>query len=239
VLRAQRGKERDAAEKAVVLVCNRVEDAENRAKPLLATMEALTGDEQIALLPMLGRIGGSAARKQVETAIGDSDAARHDAGLHAICNWPDASIAPRLIELAQKDAHADHRAFARAALIRVAPLPDQRPASQKLELLQQVIGICERDPERNQALRRAPAIRTVETLRFIVPYLNNPAHAQAACEAVVELAHHRALREPNKAEFDRALDKVMATSKDAVVVERATRYKKGQTWTRPMAADGQ
>jgi len=52
---------------------------------------------------------------------------------------------------------------------------------------------------------------------------------------VVELAHHRDLREPNKAEFDRALDKVIQTSKDATVVDRANRYKKGQTWARPTA----
>jgi HEAT repeat protein len=239
VLRAQRGKERDAAERAVALVCNRIMEADKRAEPLLATMKALTGDERIALLPMLGRVGGPAALEEVEAAISDRGAARHDAGIRALCNWPEASIAPRLIVLAQMDEHADHRSLARAALIRVAPLPDKRPPGDKLKLLQQVLAICQRDAEQDQALRRASAIRTVETLRFVIPYLDKPPHAQAACEAVVELAHHRGLREPNKAEFDRALDKVIATSKDAVVIERATRYKKGQTWTRPMAADGQ
>ena len=57
------------------------------------------------------------------------------------------------------------------------------------------------------------------------------------CETIVELAHHRGLREPNKAEFDPLLDRVMATSKDEVVVDRAQRYKKGETWNRPKAAD--
>jgi hypothetical protein len=58
-----------------------------------------------------------------------------------------------------------------------------------------------------------------------------------ASESVVELAHHRNLRQPNKAEFDKALDKVIATSKDAVVVERANRYKRNQTWARPMPTE--
>jgi hypothetical protein len=56
-----------------------------------------------------------------------------------------------------------------------------------------------------------------------------------ACETIVELAHHRGLREPNKPEFDRALDKVMATSKNATTVDRAKRYKNNQTWVRPKA----
>jgi hypothetical protein len=54
-----------------------------------------------------------------------------------------------------------------------------------------------------------------------------------ACETIVELAHHREIRDPNKAEFDKALDKVIQVSKSPVVVDRANRYKRGETWARP------
>ncbi len=124
-----------------------------------------------------------------------------------------------------------------AALIRVAPLPDKRPDSERLALLKKAMEMSTRDAERSQVLRRARAIRTVETLRFLTPFLEQPEFAQLACESVVELAHHRGLRQPNKAEFDKALDKVIATSKDAVVVERANRYKRNQTWARPMPTE--
>ncbi len=63
--------------------------------------------------------------------------------------------------------------------------------------------------------------------------MNRVRYAQQACQSVVELAHHRELRDENKAEFDRALDKVIQASKDATVIDRANRYKKGQTWVRP------
>ena len=78
-------------------------------------------------------------------------------------------------------------------------------------------------------LKRVRAVRTIESLRFVAPYLDKPEFAQAACATVVELAHHRKLREPNKAEFDKALDAVIRISKDPGVVDRARRYKKGQT----------
>ena len=116
---------------------------------------------------------------------------------------------------------------------RIAPLPDGRSDAQKLELLQKAWTLCTRDTERKLVLSRAQAIRIPETLRFVVPYMDQPSYAQEACKTVVELAHHRGLREPNKAEFDRALDKVIQTSKDATVVDRANRYKKDQTWVRP------
>lgn len=185
------------------------------------------------MLSTLGRVGGAAARNEIEAAIADPDPKVHDAGVRALCNWPNAGIAPRLIELAKTDQHPPHRIMALRALIRVAPLPDRRSAAERLDLLKQAMAMSTRDAERNLVLRRAAAVRIPETLRFVVPYMQQPAYAQQACQTVVELAHHRELRTPNKAEFDPALDTVMQTSNDPTVVERARRYKKNQTWVRP------
>ncbi len=233
ILAAEQGKEREAAEKAVMFVCGRIEDAQQQAKPLLAAMDELDRDDRTILLPALGRVGGPDALKMVNAAIAASDPAIHEAGLRALCNWPDASVAPDLIELVRMDKHPDHRIAALRALIRVAPLPDGRTDLEKLELLQKALTLCTRDTERKLVLQRAAAIRIPETLRFLLPYLDQPAFAPQACQSIVELAHHRGLREPNKAEFDKALDKVIETSKDATVIDRANRYKKGQTWARP------
>lgn len=236
VLKAENGREREAAEKSVMFVCARTADAEKRAAPLLTAIKSLPETDRTALLPALGRIGGSAALDVIEAAIADPDAQRHEIGFRALCNWPDASVSARLIELTEKDQHPEHRAMARGALIRVAPLPDKRSEDEKLALLKKVMSLCDREDERKLVLSRARAIRSLQTLRFVAPYMDESAFAQQACETVVELAHHRALREPNKAEFDRALDKVMERSKNAIVVERASRYKKGLTWTPPIAA---
>jgi hypothetical protein len=69
-------------------------------------------------------------------------------------------------------------------------------------------------------------------LRFVVPYLDDPLLAESACLSVVELAHHRNVRDAHKAEFTQALDKVIGTTKNAELLERAERYKNGQTWER-------
>jgi HEAT repeat protein len=232
VLAASKGAERDAAEKAVALVCSRIGDPVKRADALLESIHPIpTHASHAAMLPTLGRVGGAKILDEVERAI--VNPALHDVGIRAICNWPDASIASRLIELATGDEHSEHRDMARAALVRVAPLPDGRPDPARLELVKKVFAMCKTDAERNLVLRRAHAVRTVETLRFLRPFADQPAFAQQACESIVELAHHRAVRDANKEEFHAALDKVIATSKDAVVIDRANRYKKGQTWARP------
>lgn len=233
VLKATRGAERAAAEKNLMFVCRRIENKDKQAEPLLATMKWLGQSDRTVMLSTLGRIGGKSALPDVEEAIASRNSAIHTAGLRAISNWPDASVAKQLSELAKSDKHKDHRRIARMALIRIAPLPDGRTDAQKLELLVTAMKLAANDAERNYALKRAAAIRLPETLRFVLPYLDRSQHAQQACQTIVELAHDRKLRDDNKSEFHAALDRVIATTKDTVIIDRAQRYKKGQTWVRP------
>jgi len=216
-----------------MVVCTRDADTGRPAQPLLAAYTALDDRDQRILLPTLGRVGGPDALKVVERAITSEDAKWHGPGVRAVCNWPNASIAPRLIQLATTDERATYRTAALRAMIRVAPLRDDRSDTQRLELLALAMSMATRDAERILVLDRARSVVTIEALHFVVPYLDQPRYAQQACLSVVELAHHRELREPNKKEFDQVLDRVIAISKDPVVIDRAERYKKGQTWKRP------
>lgn len=232
VLKAMPGAEQANAEKAVMFVCQRIKDGQPRDEPLLAARASLKEADQLRLLPTVGRVGGKSALQAVEAAIANPTPNTHDMGIRSLCNWPDASIAPRLIELFQIETHTVHQTLALKALIRVAPLPDGRPDPQRLELLQTVMAMCTSDADRNQVLRRARSILIPETLRFVLPYIDQPVFTHQVCETVVELAHHRTLRDANKVEFHQALDKVIAVTKDEVLIDRANRYKLGQTWNR-------
>ena len=233
VLAAEPGAERGAAEKQVMIVANRIEDPQQRAAPILAAMKRMDRQDRLAILSVVGRVGGSEARQVIEQEIANRDALRHSAGIRAIANWPTAEIAPRLFELAERDPHRSHRITALRAAIRVAPLPDERSDAQRLALLKKAMEMATRDAERILILDRSRAVRIPETLRFVLPYVGKPPLSEQACLTVVELAHHRELREANKAEFHRALDKVIAATKDPVIIDRANRYKRNQTWVRP------
>ncbi len=229
VLKATPGAERDAAERSIAAVLARVEDPTKRAAPLLAAMAKLVSQENMALLPTLGRVGGPEALPVVEAAIADANPRRHAAGLRAVCNWPDATVAAKLESMTQAARDPSERTQLLRALIRVAALHDKRTDAERLTLLKQCMELATIDDERNAVVKRCRSIRTIESLRYIVPYLNNPALAQEACASVVELAHHKELREPNRPEFVRALDIVIRIGKDPDVVDHAQRYKKGET----------
>lgn len=231
VLVAEKGTEREAAEKAIMNVCARIKPPESRGKKLVSNFKSRPAPDRLILIATLGRVGGPDCLKMVEAYITDKDTKKHETGVKALCNWPDASVAPRLIELIDSESKQDLSLAALRGLIRVSVLADERTDAERLALLQEAMGLCKRDSERLLVIQRAKAIRTVESLRYVITFLDNPTFAQQACESIVELAHLRWLRDANKAEFHAALDRVLATSKDAVVKERAERYKNGQTWT--------
>jgi hypothetical protein len=233
LLAAAPGGEREAAERAVVMVCTRNPGSEKSAAVFLERFKSLPDADREPLVPTLGRVGGAGVLALVDGLIADPDAARRKLGLTALAKWPDATVTQRLLDrldAARDDAERD---LLLGALIRIAPLPDNKlDDRQKLDLLKKTMTLCRRDDDRRRVVERANAIRTIDSLRFVVPYLDDPVLAESACLSVVELAHHRNVRDAHKAEFTQALDKVIGTTKNAELVERAERYKNGQTWER-------
>jgi HEAT repeat protein len=233
VLAAAPGAERQAAERSLVAVCTRNPGHAESARQFLALFQAAPQTDQETLLTALGAIGGAGALAIVDEMVANPAAARRRFGLEALVRWPDASVASRLLDLVGKARDPAERALLVGALIRIAPLPDNTlDDAGKLALVKQTMDLCTTDAERGRLLERASAIRTIETFRFVVPYLDQPALAASARKSVVALAHHRKLRDAHKAEFMAALDTVIATAQDPELVERATRYKEGKTWER-------
>jgi hypothetical protein len=230
----------DEAAKSLAVIARRDPKNTDPALPLLKVMDGMSENDKTLLLPALGRIGGPSALKVVDAALADTDPVHHLAAEMALCNWPDGSVAPQLVELIQgidqphekpeKLDRADLRKELLGALIRVAPLPDGRSDAERLEMLKKAMELASSDQQRAAVIKRARAVRSLETLRFVAPYMDQPKFTQIACETVVELAHHKVLRQPNKAEFGKALDKVIALSKDPEVILRAKHYLKDETW---------
>jgi HEAT repeat protein len=231
LLAAAPGGDRDAIERAVVAICTVNRDGPRAAGLFLDRFKHADEATREKLLPALGRIGGPDALAVVDGLVADT--ASRSFGLRALTRWPDATVAGRLLDLHAKLTDPAEKEQVLGALIRIAPLPDNKlDDRQKLDLLTKTMALCGSNAERARVLERANAIRTFETFRFVLPYLDDPALAESACLSVVELAHHQKLRDAHKAEFMKALDRVIGTSKNTELVERANRYKQGKTWDR-------
>jgi HEAT repeat protein len=228
LLKTEKGPVRDEAERAVRAVCLQIPDVGKRAQPVLATYRVASPADRLVLLPLLGRIGGDEARSLIHAALGSKDSAVYEAGMRAISNWPSAEVADQLLRLAQTCELPVHRQWALYAFVRVVSLPGGTSNAEKLARLKQAMQLSRTDHERRWVIERAAAVRAVETLRFLVPYIGQPVFGEQACRSVVELAHHKELRDPNRQEFAAALKNVLATAKDTITRERAKRYIEAQ-----------
>ena len=113
------------------------------------------------------------------------------------------------------------------AYVRVVTLKSDRPAPETLAMLQNAMQCAENPQEKQWVLSRASTVRTMEAVSWIASYLDDPMLGPSACQAIVELAHHRFLRHPNMDRFRPLLEKVIQISKDRNLVERAEKYRLG------------
>lgn len=233
VLKAEKGTERDNAEKNVALVCSRIDNEEQRGKNVIDALNTVASADRDELLALVGRVGGKTLVNFVGGIAASDDPARRRIGIDALSKWPDATAADKLLEIVNKatDPAERHQAF--QGFVKISAARDNRNDKQRLDSMKEAMKIAQTTEEKSTVINRTRTSYDVDAVRFVLPYLDQPELAQITCETIVEIAHHRDVRERNKAEFDTALDRVIEISKDSVVVDRAQRYKRGQTWERP------
>jgi HEAT repeat protein len=232
VLKAEKGRERDNAERNVAEVCKRIDNEDQRGAALISALGTIDAGQRDELMPLIGRVGGRRLIKFVADIATGDDASRRSVGIDALGKWPDASSADTLLEIASKAKDAAVRRQAFLAFVKVCANRDDRNDQQRLERMKQALKEARTTEEKIAVINRTRTAYDVESMRLVRPFLDQPEYCQAACETIVELAHQRQIRDPNKAEFDSVLDQVIKLTDNKELIERANRYKRGETWER-------
>jgi hypothetical protein len=229
VLKVKKGAERQELERAIVVVCGKIVEPAKRPLPVLAAYAEATPADRVALLPLAGRLGGAQALVLIRSALAGSDAAMAEGAFFGICNWPEPSVSDDLLKQVVDAKDASRRQVAFKALVRVNAIPTEGAGPAKLIALKKAMDLAAGKDERKLVLQGLATVKEIETLRYVLPYLDNKDLSHEACKTVVELAHSKKLREPNQAEFVQALDRVIVLCQqtDKGLAERAKGYKQG------------
>ncbi|MDD3586936.1 MAG: hypothetical protein PHQ75_07105, partial [Thermoguttaceae bacterium] len=217
-----RGKLHDAAENLIAACCNR------DAAPLIA----LIGKYPHAVIyPILARTGGTAAEKELSQSLKSTDPALLETALHSLSQWSDARFHKQMFEIAMSDKYPEgmKRAMLRA-YIRVISLPDDKigvsmSRDDKLAKLKDAFTVAKDNSDKSLVLSRLAANRTDKSLAFAVECAADPTLAEAAYRAIVEHAHDTILRKAYPEAMLKAINLVIANSKDAKLIDRAKLYK--------------
>ncbi len=216
--KATPGEERDAAGRAVWLSCQKIADPAQRSAPLLAAMEKGDANAQCAILPTLARMGGPEALPAVRKAMESDNQAVRDAGYRALANWPDASVADELLEIAKTGDVESYRIWSLRAYARVVALPSERQPQKTFEMLEGAMKLATRKEDKELFVSRFEAVRVPDALKLLLSFVDDAKLKKAAVPAVFELAKGLSQSHPDQAAA--ALKKIQPLTKDAALQQQ-------------------
>ena len=179
-----------------------------------AVMQALGGNwDTPEGMTLLGRVGDARTLNRIRQG-------QH--AMHAFRTWPNAVVADDLLAIARDtNRSADDRIATLRAFTRVMSLPGTRPQDQigiqitdveKVNRLAAAYELATRVDEKRLIIERVGQIRTIESLRFVLKYIDEADLRERACESVLDLARDTNFRRSQGAEVTAALDKVIAVT---------------------------
>ncbi len=212
------GEEREAADRAVWMSCQKISDPAAQRAPLLAALAK--GDEtaQSAILPPLGRLGGEESLGAVRKAMQSTNQAVRDAGHRALANWPDATVADELLEIAKTSSVEVYRVWSLRAYARLVALPSDRPPPKTFEMLAGAMKLASRTEDRALFIERLAAVRVPESLALLLPLIDDADLRNAAVPAVFTLA--KGLSQSHPAEAAAALEKIRPLATDPAIAQQ-------------------
>jgi len=209
------GDEREAASRAVWMVCQKIADPKKRSVPLLAAMAKGDNVVQCATLPTLARLGSQEALPTIHEAMKSSDQAVRDAGYRAIANWPDASVADELLEIAKASGVVSYRIWALRAYARVIALPSERAPQNTFEMLRDAMKLATRREDKELFVSRMASVRVPDALTLLLSFIDEGELTSAAIPAVFTLAKGLSQSHPDQAAA--ALRRIQPMTQDAAL----------------------
>jgi HEAT repeat protein len=227
LLSAQDPGEQATAQRAVAAACGRIPDAEERADALLGALPMAAGPKRIALLRTMSAVGGQKALHAVVADMKNADAAVQEGAVRALAEWPDDSAADTLLAMARGSEKQTEQVLALRGYVRLAGLSSKRPAAQTLLMYKSALDAAKRPEEKRLAIAGLSGVRSVESLKLVAPFIDDPAIQAEAAVAAVRIACPQGgelgLNGPDVAA---TLQKALPLIKDANVRKQADAYLK-------------
>jgi HEAT repeat protein len=210
---------RNAAAEALVSIANRHDEIETRSAPILQALETSSGPARLALLGVLGRIGGEKSLAAVRTAVKDNDPQLQDAGIRALAEWPDATAAADLLAVVKDATNSTHQVLAFRAYVRVCRIRTGRPAAVTAEMLASGLALAKRPDQKRDALGALAEVRDIVALQAVEPCLDDAAVKEEAASAAVRIG--RDICDRNPAPVKAVMEKVLNLTKNEGILRDA------------------
>ncbi len=175
---------------ALVASAGATADPEKNVDSIIDAMLEAKGQQRIALLRPLGRIGGEKALRAVVAETKNADPQVQAVAVYTLANWPEFRAAAALFEIANAASSSPGRKFVYLALQGYVRLVAEstEPTEKKLELIEEALEIAREHAEKNIVLEGLGKIRSLEALSMIERFLDDPDFQEKAARAAIMCA---------------------------------------------------
>ena len=219
--------------KALYAITQASRDKDLLTRNLLETLGGFPARERLRVLPLLSELGTSAALEAAQTAARDPDPELAKQAVRVLSQWPNATPASSLLEMARASADPSLQALALRGCIQVtAQEPDP---VKRLEMLRLALAAAQRPEEKKQALGQLGNIPTPEALATVMPNLAEPGLANEAGLAALTIAEKLAAANPKLAA--EVAEQVLARCKTPDIVKRAWALRRKPAGAGPFIRD--
>jgi HEAT repeat protein len=184
-------KEREDVEMALLAIIGRTGA---RSVPALLPL-AHNSDSalRIIALRLLASAGGPDALAAVKAAVTDKDETVQDEAVRTLSTWPnnwpeDSGVAEPLLALARSGGKPAYQVLALRGYLQYVQGNKQLKDDEKVGKVTEVLPLIKRSEEKRLAIAAIGGVPTPGALELLVTFAAEPAVAEDACSAIVELA---------------------------------------------------
>jgi len=183
-------------------------------------------------LHALACAGGPEALAAVKAAVDDKDETVQDEAVRTLSTWPsrwpeDAGVTEPLLALAKSAKKVQYQVLALRGYLQYVQGAKKLQDAERLAKVNEVLPLLTRPEEKRLAISALGAIGAAGVLERLAAFAEDPAIAEEACSAIVNLAGRRDLKGVSNAERQKALQVVVEKSKNAGTKKKAEDTLKG------------
>jgi HEAT repeat protein len=177
------------------------------------------------MLKMASMAGTPGAAANVDAALASGNADLYDVALRNLADWPNESVASRLLELAKSSSTETQRILAMRGFLRIAGMKEASlSVGQRAAMLKAAADVAERAEEKKQIIAALRGQHTPISLEALLVFAADDAFLLDADDAIRDLSGH--LAAGNKAAVSNALGTVVKrlseTGADAARIKQTT-----------------
>lgn len=213
---AKSADERAGFEKSLTALCGRA--GASCVGELSPLAKSQTPELRLVGLHAMIAAGGADALAAVKAAIEDKDETVQDEAIRTLSTWPnkwpaDDAVAEPLLAIAKSATKVSHKVLAIRGYLQYLQASKKLSAAERLTKVKQVLPLASRPEEKKLAIAVLATINSTASLEALTAMTAEPAVAQEACLAIVQLAAGRGDKALDKSARKKALEAVLAKSR--------------------------